>query len=336
MEIKEYSIKRTILSQIPNLELSNEQIIHQKVHYSKFDYVRVIPKGVRGFLVFKKDRTQNLCYFIETINGRSRDKRDNLYLNFKDYRNRIQVNRIFKYNCVFDDSLVCGRGTILYGTLCDYTNINIKTPAAYFIMENILYLKGVKYVFNGWDKLFEDEYTLITDNIVNNCYVNKQLLVQIPIIQELPVDINALINDLVYNVFCLQYINKDRVEYMFKKANQIQKTYLYVKASLQNDIYEAYDVNNNFIGMCNIPDYKTSIYMNNIYRDIKENDNLDYLEESEDEDEFQDIAEDKYVNLEKKEIFECIYSKRFEMWTPVRLIESYEMEDKQYTLFKCK
>ena len=54
MEIKDHTIKRTILSQVPSLELSNEQIIHKKVHYNKFDYMRVIPKGGKGFLVFKK------------------------------------------------------------------------------------------------------------------------------------------------------------------------------------------------------------------------------------------------------------------------------------------
>ena len=36
-------------------------------------------------------------------------------------------------------------------------------------------------------------------------------------------------------------------------------------------------------GICNIPDINTSKMMNNLFRDIKENNNLDTLEESDDE-----------------------------------------------------
>ena len=39
--------------------------------------------------------------------------------------------------------------------------------------------------------------------------------------------------------------------------------------------------------------------MNKHFRIIKENDNLDLLEESDDEDEFENIDEDKYVYLDE-------------------------------------
>ena len=53
-------------------------------------------------------------------------------------------------------------------------------------------------------------------------------------------------------------------------------------------------------GYLHIPSYKTSIMMNELFREIKENRNLDALEESDDEDEFEDISPSKYVYLEKK------------------------------------
>ena len=40
--------------------------------------------------------------------------------------------------------------------------------------------------------------------------------------------------------------------------------------------------------------------MNSLFRIIKENKNLDALEESDDEDEFENINEDKFVFLNKK------------------------------------
>ena len=41
--------------------------------------------------------------------------------------------------------------------------------------------------------------------------------------------------------------------------------------------------------------------MNSLFRTIKENDNLDLLEESDDDEEFENIQIDKFVNLEKNE-----------------------------------
>ena len=48
-----------------------------------------------------------------------------------------------------------------------------------------------------------------------------------------------------------------------------------------------------------IPDFTTSVKMNKLFRNIKENKNLDALEESDDEEEFEDTSEDKYVDLSK-------------------------------------
>jgi hypothetical protein len=58
--------------------------------------------------------------------------------------------------------------------------------------------------------------------------------------------------------------------------------------------------------------------MNKLFRDIKENDNLDRLEESDNEEEFEDIREDKYVDLERHHLLTCTYVRKFRLWRPVR------------------
>ena len=50
--------------------------------------------------------------------------------------------------------------------------------------------------------------------------------------------------------------------------------------------------------------------MNSLFRKIRENDNLDYIEESDDEDDFQNIDEDKYVDVNKVLYMECIFNKK--------------------------
>ena len=49
------------------------------------------------------------------------------------------------------------------------------------------------------------------------------------------------------------------------------------------------------IGYAMIQSYKKSVYMNKIFRLIKEKDNLDYLEESDDDEEFENISPTKFL-----------------------------------------
>ena len=96
-----------------------------------------------------------------------------------------------------------------------------------------------------------------------------------------------------------------------------------VKAKISPDIYELYQKINNelqFFDYAFIRDYKTSVFMNNIFRNIKENRNLDALEESDDEEEFENISADKYVFLDKIVQINCVYNNRFKKWIPQKLV----------------
>ena len=59
--------------------------------------------------------------------------------------------------------------------------------------------------------------------------------------------------------------------------------------------------------------------MNNLFRNIKENHNLDNLEESDEEEDFENIEINKYVYLEKTYNIECIYSYTFKKWIPQKI-----------------
>lgn len=59
--------------------------------------------------------------------------------------------------------------------------------------------------------------------------------------------------------------------------------------------------------------------MNNLFRTIKENKNLDLLEESDDEDEFENEKVDKFVFLDKSYNMTCIYNNKFKKWEPVKV-----------------
>uniref|UniRef100_A0A6C0HUM6 Uncharacterized protein n=1 Tax=viral metagenome TaxID=1070528 RepID=A0A6C0HUM6_9ZZZZ len=94
-----------------------------------------------------------------------------------------------------------------------------------------------------------------------------------------------------------------------------------VSADIQSDIYHLNHVHGKYRpDVAYIPNYKTSVFMNSLFRTIKENHNLDTMEESDDEEEFQDIRMEKYVNLEKCIPMECMYHRKFKRWIPIKTV----------------
>jgi hypothetical protein len=118
-------------------------------------------------------------------------------------------------------------------------------------------------------------------------------------------------------------INKvTRVQSTEKKAPNIDFVFV-VRPDIQDDIYHLYasdkDGKEVKSGTAHIPDFTTSVMMNKIFRIIKENDNLDALEESDDEEEFENENACKFVKLDMSQKMICKYNYKFKRWTPVRI-----------------
>jgi hypothetical protein len=119
----------------------------------------------------------------------------------------------------------------------------------------------------------------------------------------------------------------DRKEVVFK-----------IKPDIQNDIYQLYCLNDDnkevYFDTCLIPDFNTSVMMNKLFRTIKENDRLDALEESDDEEEFENENEDRFVNLDKTYTMVCLYNYKFKKWYPVRISDK-NMDITKITKLNC-
>ena len=103
-------------------------------------------------------------------------------------------------------------------------------------------------------------------------------------------------------------------------VKQLSSAVFKVTADIQSDIYNLFiskDGKEEFYDYAFIPDYETSVLMNKLFRNIKENDNLDALEESDDEDEFENGCTDKYVYLDRHYKMTCKYNYKFKRWMPV-------------------
>jgi hypothetical protein len=105
----------------------------------------------------------------------------------------------------------------------------------------------------------------------------------------------------------------------FPKVERVKESIFIVKPDLQNDIYHLYEDGDKYHSVALIPDFNTSVVMNKLFRNIKENTNLDALEESDNEDEFEDERDDRFVFLDKSYKMVCAYNHKFKKWAPVRL-----------------
>ena len=128
-----------------------------------------------------------------------------------------------------------------------------------------------------------------------------------------------------YELYSIQhrllYNNKPFLNEIVTVQKEIYKIFQ-LQATIINDIYDLYYLNETYLEKYKtacIPNYKTSVMMNSLFRNIKENANLDALEESDDEDEFENISLDKYVNLDKKIIMKCLYIRKFDSWIPIEI-----------------
>ena len=310
-----YKQLNEILEDFPNLELSYEKKLHKKV---QSDIYLTIPEGKKFFAWFKLYKNNPICFFLE-INRRSKS-----------------IENIENFQFPFNKVLCSGKGTILYGTIFF---VNKKRC---FNIENVYYFKGNNMKFSNNYTKIKEMYNLMENFIKQAYFNNNSILMGLPLIDTNYYNLQNKINNLYYDVFCIQYRllykNKPYLNELVKINKQVYKYFL-IKPTIVNDIYDLYVLNNNkyekFSIAC-IPDYKSSVMMNSLFRNIKENNNLDALEESDDEEEFENISLDKFVDLDKKYVMKCLYLPNFKSWKPVEVVNQKVSEKREILFYKKK
>ena len=117
------------------------------------------------------------------------------------------------------------------------------------------------------------------------------------------------------------------VRFDYSKQIYRQTATFIITADIQFDVYHLFAYGRNkqkaYCGIAGVPNYKTSVYLNGIFRKIRENQNLDAIEESDDESDFQNPAEDKWVDLHKQVQMECTFNSKFKKWVPTKLLTGW-------------
>ena len=287
-----------LLKRFPKIELSYVSNTHKKVH--TYDFCSAIPKGTKYFAWFTYYNNQNICLLMSISSNKL-------------------ITDIQPYIVSFHDDLALG--TILYGTVVIDNVYNTKM----FMIEDIYYYCG-RYV--SQDKyltkcsLYKD---IFKTKIKQVKYIDDNLVFGLPLIHTNLYELEKMIPTISYPIYSIQYRkNVDKsaiINVKYTNTNISYSTFL-VRPDVTNDIYHLYGVcdhKETYQDIAHIPDYKTSIIMNKLFRNIRENDNLDKLEESDDDDDFENITEDKFVDLTKIYKMRCTFNYKFKRWVPIEI-----------------
>jgi hypothetical protein len=263
-----------------------------------------------------------------------------------DNRNKKEFKNIKIINCCFSSSLCYG--TLFFGTLFYHMN----NP--FFSIEDIYLYKGKDMInFDFKYKINQISY-ILKNEIKQISYNNTFVVFGLPVISNNVDDFERKISTITYKLYSIKYVKNnchftltfDKFKSQFKenivasvkenivasvkenivasvKENIVEKKFIskqdkifMCKPDIQNDIYHLYTSDNEYVGLAAIPDYKTSIMMNKLFRIIKENNDLDALEESDDEEEFENSNVDKFVHLNNSYKMVCVFNNKFRKWVP--------------------
>ena len=292
--------KMQLFNRLPALELSYEPKLHKKV-YSPLYYI--IPKGPKALLWYTYWGEENVCLLI-MLNDRG---------NYSDIK-------IFR--SVFSDALAIG--TIIYGTHFTHQG------HSYFTCQQLHYYKGIN-VSKNKNKTLENLNMLLEmfhKHIEQVAYTSDSLIVGLPMMTDTWEEALNVLDILPYKTYGIGVFigdsNTNKKEIIQTKQLReqpfIRKATFKVKADLAADTYYLYNVlDDTYIGIAMVPTYKCSVMLNSLFRTIKENSNLDLLEESDDENEFENTQLDKFVDLDKTILMECVFLKKFQKWQPTQI-----------------
>jgi hypothetical protein len=319
-----------LLQRFPKIELSYETIPHKKVSQN-YNVCIGIPMGIKCYAWFTFYGEDDVCFIMEINKER-------------------KINKI-TYE-ILDESIIhkIAIGTLLYGTMVNN----------HFIVEDVFFYRGVPMqgLYYGeklgfLENLFTEDKQHISVSFYLPIMWGLQHSTEYECIYQVP---SAYTNH--YPIHHIQYrclstimpylnvypVKKGFGQHVaaapglnntieiytpyradFSKSLYRQIAIFKVMADLQFDVYNLFAYGRNktcvYYNVAYIPNYKTSVFMNKIFRKIKENDNLDAIEESDDEEDFENIDYDKYVDLKKHVFMECRFNMKFKKWVPIRIVQ---------------
>ena len=349
-----------LIRRFPDFELSYETISHNKVS-NKYDICLAVPIGKKCYAWFTYDGNNNVCYLLDINRDKKISRAKKIPVMFDGDLSVGTVVYGTLWSEGRRPSTTNSEGSLATeGVWFDEGNRNFFIVEDILYFKGIPMktepfgsrLGFIQQLMNKTKQCFTTkDHMVLSPSTMWKVELNEKMW-------EFPTYIPGQVqNNIVYPVHHIQYrSSSDVMPYLnvniskkiqakpaiqqttmseavmklprldFSKPQYKQKTVFQVSADVQNDIYHlyAYGKNNQpvYYGIAYIPGYKSSVFMNSLFRNIRENINLDYIEESDDEENFEDMRDNKYVDLNKKVLMECAFHTKFKKWVPLRLVDT--------------
>lgn len=282
------------LERFPEVELSYDKTLDKKVRADAFS---ILPKGDAAII------------WITFVHH------NRVALLMKLHKNG-EISSATPMVLSFHNDLSLGNGTLMHGIVFTCSNMTN------FACTDILLHSGLKVNhLNMIDKM-ELVCNILDSQIDTRVLTRDGLSIGLPITTSSFLEAIDIAKSLPYKVSHIRSLimrHSHALGLTPYTASSKTTAVLIVRPALQNDIYYLYSSDGKKHRMpAAIQDYDTSVLLNRAFRTIKENDNLDTLEESDDEIDFQDVRPDKYVDLNKSFAYVCEYIPRFGKWQPIQ------------------
>jgi hypothetical protein len=315
--------KHCLLQRFPPFELSYETIPHTKVS-PNYNICLGIPSGTKGYAWLTFYGKDDVCFLMEMNKERN-------------------ITRV-TYRLLPSGSLFAN-GTLFYGTI---------VGPGQFVIEDMFFYRGVPTKTAllseklGFLQKFCETYTGETQFHLPVMWATQQTQAY-DCLYDPPKEMTYGFHHIQYrclnhvapylNVFPMKkgfaslttpVVIKDEFLFPWRQANFAkpqykQMTVFKVMADISFDIYRLFAFGEKkreiYYQVACIPNYKTSVMMNRLFRRIRENENLDAIEESEDEEDFENVDPEKYVDLKKTLFMECRFHLKFKKWVPIKVVD---------------
>ena len=329
MELTHEQTER-LSKRFPKIELSYETVAHKKVS-SNYDICVAVPSGKKKMAWFTYNGDKDACFMLD--------------LN-KDQQVTKMVN---VGETDFDKKLALG--TVLYGSLCDIEEKQV------FIIEDIYFYCGLPMRQMTFGEKLTHLKVLMSKAPMSKTLSSK-IVFALPYMCLVSGDAklldslqfyDSITSMSAYTTHHVQFRSSSEIvpylNHVYKKrqeqqpANLLGSSILFprtdldhntqsrlknaifkVTADIQNDVYHLF-ATDGYINIAYIGSRDSSVFMNGLFRTIRENENIDYGEESEDEEMFQNTSLDKYVDLKKECKMHCVYQTKFRKWVPISVVD---------------
>ena len=340
-----------LLKRFPNnIELSYETISHKKAS-SPYDVCLAIPQSKKYYAWFTFFRDTDVCILMEL----NREKKiGNISIVNTLYHHSLSYGTILYGSLIGDESNSLGniKRFFVIEDLLMYKGISLRklcfgeklgflyefisksvvqkfdtSPSGEKVeppLENVVFSLPIMWAITDYDDINTPNNVSYPIHHIQYRSLTKIIpFLNVNITTKKPYNEVAATNA---NTPPIAILHSIRHRCDFFKPQYKYNTVFQVTADLQFDIYHLHTFGQNnslvYYDVAYIPNYKTSVFMNGLFRNIKENKNIDYIEESDDEEDFQDIRYDKYVNLTKVILMECCFHTKFKRWVPLHVVSN--------------